>query len=149
MIYPAGLPLMKSRVFKQADSDCLAHVASIYYEAHARTGDHREAFVDTVRKALQAGYQPYAAWVTDAMLRTGRPTHAVILSHPDAEKAFPVTVGGVMVQWANWLMESEAYTPETGRGWRLIEGEALDLFMRWARKEPQWVEQEYVMGMEP
>ena len=149
MIFPVGLPLMKSRVFKQADSDCLAHVASIYYEAHARTGDHREAFVDTVRKALQAGYQPYAAWVTDAMLRTGRPTHAVILSHPDAEKAFPVTVGGVMVQWANWLMESEAYTPETGRGWRLIEGEALDLFMRWARKEPQWVEQEYVMGMEP
>ena len=140
---------MKSRVLKQADSDCLAHVASIYYEAHARTGDHREAFVDTVRKALQAGYQPYAAWVTDAMLRTGRPTHAVILSHPDAEKAFPVTVGGVMIQWANWLMESEAYTPETGRGWRLIEGEALDLFMRWARKEPQWVEQEYVMGMEP
>ena len=149
MIFPVGLPLMKSRVFKQADSDCLAHVASIYYEAHARTGDHREAFVDTVRKALQAGYQPYAAWVTDAMLRTGRPTHAVILSHPDAEKAFPVTVGGVMIQWANWLMESEAYTPETGRGWRLIEGEALDLFMRWARKEPQWVEQEYVMGMEP
>ena len=149
MIFPVGLPLMKSRVFKQADSDCLAHVASIYYEAHARTGDHREAFVDTVRKALQAGYQPYAAWVPDAMLRTGRPTHAVILSHPDAEKAFPVTVGGVMIQWANWLMESEAYTPETGRGWRLIEGEALDLFMRWARKEPQWVEQEYVMGMEP
>ena len=140
---------MKSRVFKQADSECLAHVASIYYEAHARTGDHREAFVETVRKALQAGYQPYAAWVTDAMLRTGRPTHAVILSHPDAEKAFPAAVGGVMIQWANWLMESEAYTPETGRGWRLIEGEALDLFMRWARKEPQWVEQEYVMGMEP
>ena len=140
---------MKSRVFKQADSECLAHVASIYYEAHARTGDQREAFVETVRKALLAGYQPYAAWVTDAMLRTGRPTHTVILSHPDAEKAFPVTVGGVMIQWANWLMESEAYTPETGRGWRLIEGEALDLFMRWARKEPQWVEQEYVMGMEP
>ena len=140
---------MKSRVFKQADSECLAHVASIYYEAHARTGDHREAFVETVRKALQAGYQPYAAWVTDAMLRTGRPTHAVILSHPEAEQAFPVTVGGVMIQWANWMMDSEAYTPEAGRGWRLIEGEALDLFMRWARKEPQWVEQEYVMGMEP
>lgn len=140
---------MKSRVFKQADSECLAHVASIYYEAHARTGDHREAFVETVRKALQAGYQPYAAWVTDAMLRTGRPTHAVILSHPEAEQAFPVTVGGVMIQWANWMMDSEAYTPEAGRGWRLIEGEALDLYMRWAREEPQWVEQEYVMGMEP
>ena len=140
---------MKSRVFKQADSECLAHVASIYYEAHARTGDHREAFVETVRRALLAGYQPYAAWVTDAMLRTGRPTHAVILSHPEAEQAFPVTVGGVMIQWANWMMDSEAYTPEAGRGWRLIEGEALDLFMRWARKEPQWVEQEYVMGMEP
>lgn len=140
---------MKCHAFKQADSEHLAHVASIYYEAHALAGDHKQAFVETVKKALQAGYQPYAAWVTDAMLRTGRPTHAVILSHPDAEKAFPVTVGGVMVQWANWLMETEAYTPETGRGWRLIEGSVLDLYMRWAREEPQWVEQEYVMGMEP
>lgn len=142
---------MKSRVFKQTDSECLAHVASIYYEAHARTGDHREAFVDTVRKALQAGYQPYAAWVTDAMLRTGRPTHAVILSHPEAEQTFPVTVGGVMIQWANWLMDSEAYTPETGRGWRLIEGEAVELYMRWARQEPEppQLELDFVVGMEP
>ena len=140
---------MKSRVFKQADSECLAHVASIYYEAHARTGDHRQAFAETVRKALQAGYQPYAAWVTDAMLITGRPTHAVILSHPEAEQAFPVTVGGVMIQWANWMMDSEAYTPEAGRGWRLIEGEAHDLYMRWAHEEPQWVEQDFAMGMEP
>ena len=128
---------MKSRVYKQADSECLAHVASIYYEAHARTGDHRQAFVETVRRALLAGYQPYAAWVTTAMLKSGRPTHAVILSHFDAEKAFPVTVGGVMIQWANWLMETEAFTPENGGGWRRIEGEALDLYMRWARQEPE------------
>ncbi len=142
---------MKSRVFKQADSECLAHVASIYYEAHARTGDHRQAFVETVRQALLVDYQPYAAWVTTAMLRTGRPTHAVILKHPEAEKAFPVTVGGVMIQWANWLMETEAYTPETGRGWRLIEGEALDLYMRRARQEPELpqIEMDFAMGMEP
>lgn len=127
---------MRSRQH-QIDQECLAHVASFYFEAHARTSDHRRAFIETVRSALLSGYQPYAVWVTDAMLRTGRPAFAVILSHPEAEQAFPVIVGGVSIQWASWLMETEAYTPETGRGWRRIEGEALDLYMRWAREEPE------------
>ncbi|WP_237045294.1 hypothetical protein [Aquipseudomonas alcaligenes] len=129
------------------DSELLSFVASIYFEANARTGDHRQAFVETVRRALLEGYQPHAAWVTDAMLRTGSPTHAVLLSHPEASMAFSVVVGGVSVGWADQLLESEVYTPETWRGWRLIEGEAVELYMRWARQEP--VEQEYAMGMEP
>lgn len=134
---------------RQIDQQCLAHVASIYFEAHARTGDHLEAFVETVRKALLSGYQPYAVWVTDALLRSGRPAFSVILSHPEAEQAFPVIVGGVSVQWASWLLENEAYTPETGRGWRLIEGEALDLYMRWARQEPEppQIELDFGRGM--
>lgn len=135
---------------RQIDQECLAHVASIYLEAHTRTGDHREAFIDTVRSALLSGYQPYAVWVTEAMLRTGRPAFAVILSHPEAEQAFPVIVGGVSVGWADQLIESESYTTETGRGWRLIEGEARDLYMRWARQEPEppQLELELVVGME-
>ncbi len=134
---------------RQIDQECLAHVASIYYEAHARTGDHREAFIETVRSALLEGYQAYAVWVTDAMLRTGRPAFAVILSHPEAEQAFPVIVGGVSVGWADQLIESEPYTPQTGRGWRLIEGEALDLYMRWARQEqePPQIELDFGRGM--
>ena len=66
------------------DTEHLIYVASIYYEANARTGDPRQAFVETVRKALIEGYQPLACWVTDAMLRTGRPTHAAL---PMAEKS--------------------------------------------------------------
>ncbi len=134
---------------RQIDQECLAHVASIYYEAHARTGDHREAFIETVRSSLLERYQPYAVWVTEAMLRTGRPAFAVILSHPEAEQAFPVIVGGVSVGWADQLIESESYTTETGRGWRLIEGEALDLYMRWARQdqEPPQIELDFGRGM--
>lgn len=128
------------------DTEHLLYVASIYFEASARTGDPRQAFVETVRKALTEGYQPLACWVSDAMLRTGRPTHAVVLGHTEATRAFFVIVGGVMGGWATDI-ESEAYSPETGRGWRRIEGEALDLYMRWARQGP--VEPEYVMGMEP
>ena len=133
------------------DQECLAHIASIYFEANARTGDHRQAFVETVRRALLEGYQPRAAWVTDAMLRTGRPTHAVLLSHPEASMAFSVVVGGVSVGRADQLLESESYTPETGRGWRLIEGKARDRYMRWARQEPEppQLEVDLVVGMEP
>ena len=40
---------------------------------------------------------------------------------------FSVVVGGVSVGWADQLLESESYTPENGRGWRLIEGEAVEL----------------------
>lgn len=134
---------------RRIDQECLSHVASVYFEAHARTGDHRQAFVETVRTALLEGYQPYAAWVTDTMLRTGRPTHAVVLSHPEASTVYPVVVGGVSVDWGVSLMDSEAYTPERGRGWRLIEGEAVDLYMRWARQEPEQPEPEFAMGMEP
>ncbi len=135
---------------RRTDQECLAHVASIYYEAHSRTGDHRQAFVETIRSALLGGYQPYAAWVTNAMLRTGRPAFAVALSHPEADQVFPVIVGGVSIDWGISLMD-EAYTPETGRGWRLIEGEALDLYMRWARQEPEppQLELDFAMGMKP
>ena len=136
---------------RQTDQDLFALIASISFEAHARTGDHRQAFVETVRKALLEGYQPHAAWVTDAMLRTGRPTHAVLLSHPEASMAFSVVVGGVSVGWADQLLESEVYTPEAGRGWRLIEGEAVELYMRWARQEPEppQLELDFAMGMKP
>ena len=132
------------------DSELLSFVASIYFEAHARTGDHRQAFVKTVRKALLEGYEPHAAWVTDVMLRTGRPTHSVLLSHPEASMAFSVVVGGVSVGRADQLLESESYTPETGRGWRLIEGKARDRYMRWARQEPEppLLELDLAMGME-
>ena len=134
---------------RRTDQAHLTHVASIYYEAIGRTGDHRQAFIETVRTALLEGYQPYAAWVTDTMLRTGRPTHAVVLSHPEASTVYPVVVGGVSVDWGVSLMDSEAYTPERGRGWRLIEGEAVDLYMRWARQGPEQPEPEFAMGMEP
>lgn len=127
----------------------LSYVASIYYEAHARTDDHRGAFVETVRKALQEGFQPHAAWATDAMLASSRPTHAVQLSHPEASMAFPVIVGGVSIGWADQLLESEPYTPESGRGWRLIKGKVLDLYMRWARQvpEPPQIELDFRRGM--
>lgn len=128
------------------DTEHLLYVASVYFEANARTSDPRQAFVETVRKALVEGYQPLACWVTDAMIRTGRPTHAVVLGHSEATRAFFVIVGGVMGGWATDI-DAEAYSPETGRGWRTIQGEALDLYMRWARREP--VEPEYVVGMEP
>ena len=133
------------------DSELLSYVASVYFEAHARTGDHRQAFVETVRRALLEGYQPRAARVTDAMLRTGRPTHAVLLSHPEGSMVYSVVVGGVSVGWADQLLESEFYTPENGRGWRLIEGEAVDLYMRWARQEPEppQLELDLFVGMEP
>lgn len=96
------------------------------------------------------GYQPYAAWVTNAMLRTGRPAFAVALNHPEADQVFPVIVGGGSIDWGISLMD-EAYTPETGRGWWLIEGEALDLYMRWARQEPEppQLELDFAMGMRP
>lgn len=128
------------------NTEHLMYIASIHFEANARTGDPRQAFVETVRRALTEGYHPLACWVTDAMIRTGRPTHAVVLGHAESTRAFFVIVGGVMGGWATDI-ESEAYSPETGRGWRAIQGEALDLYMRWARQEP--VEQEYVVGMEP
>lgn len=137
---------------RHIDQECLANVASMYFEAHARTGDHRQAFVETIRTALLAGYQPYAAWVTDAMLRTGRPAFTVALSHPEAEQVFPVIVGGVSIGWGVSLM-CEAYTPETGCGWRRVEGEALNRYMRWARQEPEpeppQIEMDFAMRMEP
>ena len=37
------------------DTEHLLYVASIYFEANARTGDPRQAFVETVRKALTEG----------------------------------------------------------------------------------------------
>ncbi|HCF2449036.1 TPA: hypothetical protein NIA45_006736 [Pseudomonas aeruginosa] len=136
---------------RQTDQELFALIASIYFEAHARTGDHRQAFVETVRQALLEGYQPHAAWVTDAMLRMGRPTHAVLLTHPEALMGFQVIVGGVGGSVPDLEMGAEQYTPERGRGWRLIEGEARDLYMRWARQEPEppQIELDLVVGMEP
>lgn len=136
-----------SRLTDQAH---LKHVASIYYEAHARTGDHRQAFIDTVRSALLDGYQPYAVWVSDAMLRTGRPAFAVVRSHAEASTVYPVIVGGVSIDWGVSIMD-EAYSPENGRCWRRIEGEAVDLYMSWARQEsePPQLELDFAMGMEP
>lgn len=143
--------MRRSRVQASPECELLALIASIYFEALARTGDHRQAFVDTVRAALLEGYQPYAAWVTDAMLAANRPTYAVVLSHPESLQIYPVTVGGVSIDWAAALMDSEQYTPETRRGWRLIEGEAVDLYMRWARQEqePPQLKLDFAMGIEP
>lgn len=136
---------------RRADQECLSHIASIYLEAHARTGDHRQAFVETVRGALLHGYQPHAAWITDAMLRTRSPTHAVLLTHSEALMGFQVIVGGVSGSLPDQSLEAEPYTPESGRGWRLIEGRARDQYMRWARQEPEppQFELDLFVGMEP
>ncbi|HBO2103432.1 hypothetical protein [Pseudomonas aeruginosa] len=135
---------------RRTDQECLSHVASVYYEAHARTGDHGQAFVDTVRTALLSGYQPYAAWVTEAMLHSGRPTHAVVLSHPEAAAVYKVIVGGVAIDLHTSIL-SEVYMPETGLGWRLIDGADHDRYMRWARQEPEppQLEMDFAMGMAP
>lgn len=135
---------------RRADQECLSHVVSIYFEAHARTGDHRKAFIETVRSALLAGYQPHAAWVTEAMLRSGRPTHAVVLSHPEAATVYQVIVGGVAIGLHTSILD-EAYMPEAGRGWRLIEGADHDRYMLWAQQEPEppQLEMDFVMGMAP
>ena len=46
-----------------------------------------------------------------------------------------------------WHVQQTGAIRQGVGGWRAIQGEALDLYMRWARQEP--VEQEYVVGMEP
>lgn len=117
---------------ERPESQCLAHVASIYFEAKERTGDHRLAFVDTIRRTLQEGYRPIACWVTTAMLAARSPTHAVVLGHTDSAAVYPVTVGGVSINWMAAL-EEEMFSLERKRGWRLIEGPALEAYLAWAQ----------------
>ncbi|MEF2031707.1 hypothetical protein [Pseudomonas aeruginosa] len=121
---------------ERPESQCLAHVASIYFEAKERRGDHRQAFAETIRRALQEGYQPLTCWVTTAMLAAGRPTHAVVLGHTDSAAVYPITVGGVSIN-RMVALEDEMFSLE--RGWRLIEGEALDIYLAWAREESRHV----------
>ena len=59
-------------------------------------------------------------------------------------------VGGVAIDLHTSIL-SEVYMPETGLGWRLIDGADHDRYMRWARQEPEppQLEMDFAMGMAP
>lgn len=106
----------------------LAELATIYLDAKTRTGNDRAAFADTCRWAIKAGYRPAACWLTREMLAAKRPTHCVALRDPADRGFYLVVVGGVSLSHALDAGLFEGAAP----GWKLIEGEALDLYRRWA-----------------
>lgn len=110
----------------------LLELAAIYLDTKTRTGDHHEAFADTCRWAIKAGYRPAACWVTREMLAAKRPTHCVALRDSTDRGFYLVGVGGVSLSHALDGDLFEGAAP----GWRMIEGEALDLYRQWAIAEP-------------
>ncbi len=123
---------------RRLDQEALAHIASMYYRVREETGDDREAFVSTCREAILAGYTPAACWVSAKMLAAGRPTHVLAFQSKGSQSYIMVIVGGVSISSELDVM----YNPEDGKpGWRLIEGEALEVYQKWAREHSSSAQQ--------
>lgn len=121
---------MTGAEIRRLDQAVLAHIASMYYRVHQQTGDHREAFISTCREAIQADYRPAACWVSAKMLAAGRPTHVMAFQHQGSSTYILVIVGGVSISSELDVM----FNPADGKpGWRLIDGEALEIYQKWAR----------------
>jgi len=64
------------------------------------------------------------------MLAAGRPTHTVAFTKGSSPSFLIVMAGSVGIDYELDVM----FDPETGApGWRLIEGEAEDLYRSWAQ----------------
>lgn len=103
---------------------------SQYHEAKKACGDDRTAFAKTCAWAIREGYQPFACWASAAMIRANQPTHVVSFKAP-VSGYICVIVGGVSLM--DDLDLDKMFDPADGRpGWKLIVGEALELYQQWA-----------------
>lgn len=104
-----------------------------YHEAKKASDDNRDAFAKTCAWAIRVGYQPFACWVSAAMISANLPTHVVLFKAP-ASSYICVTVGGVSL--AEDVDLDKIFDPADGRpGWKLIVGEAAELYQKWAVDE--------------
>jgi hypothetical protein len=101
-----------------------------YAVAYERSShDHRKAFAATAAWAINRLKMPVACWVSSAMIATKRPTHALLFPLPSGLGYAGLVVGGVSRLYEMDIM----FDPAIGiPGWRLIQGDAVDLYQSWA-----------------
>lgn len=112
-----------------SDQDEFATFALAYQDAYERSRNHREAFAATAVWAISNWKMPAACWVSHAMLSAKRPTHALFFPLPSGLGYVGLVVGGLSM-----LYEMDViFDPAVCRpGWRLITGDAADLYQSWA-----------------
>ena len=117
-----------------SDQDEFASFALAYGDAYELSRDHRQAFAHTAAWAINHWKMPVACWVSHAMLAAKRPTHALLFPLPSGLGYVGLVVGGVSKLYEMDVM----FDPEVGRpGWRLITGDAVDLYQSWAIEAAQ------------
>ncbi len=111
------------------DQDEFASFALAYGDAYEQNSDHRKAFAHTAAWAVNHWKMPVACWVSATMLAAKRPTHALLFPLPSGLGYVGLIVGGVSKLYEMDVM----FDPAVGRpGWKLIQGDALDLYQNWA-----------------
>ncbi len=111
------------------DQDEIATFALAYQDAYERSHDHREAFASTGAWAISHWKMPVACWVSHTMLAAKRPTHALLFPLPSGLGYVGLIVGGLSLLYEMDVM----FDPAVGKpGWRLITGDAVDLYQSWA-----------------
>jgi len=122
--------MSNAKLGRMMDRIALGGLAGAYAHCYAHYRDHRRAMQMTCKAAIRAGYRPAACWVSAAMLAAGRPTHTVAFTKGSSPSFLIVMAGSVGIDYELDVM----FDPETGApGWRLIEGEAEDLYRSWAQ----------------
>ena len=128
-----GIPSV--RLFKpDPDQDEFVKFMLAYEDAYERSHDHRKAFASTAAWAINLFKMPVACWVSRAMLAAKRPTHALLFPLPSGLGYVGLVVGGVSKLYEMDVM----FDPAVGRpGWRLITGDAVDIYQSWAIEAAQ------------
>ena len=111
------------------DQDEFATFALAYEDAYERSRDHRAAFAATAVWAISHWKMPVACWVSHTMLAAKRPTHALLFPLPSGLGYVGLVVGGLSLLYEMDVMFDPAVSKP---GWRLITGDAVDLYQNWA-----------------
>jgi len=124
---------LSRKIERLQEQQALGDLAAAYMRVLEINQDHKEAFTETCRWAIQSGFEPAACWVTTGMLAAKQQTHTVAFRKGTSPLYLSVIIGGVSLLSRLDVM----YAPTEGvhAGWRLIEGDALLEYRRWAENE--------------
>ncbi len=125
------VPPPSGEITQVSDQDEFAAFALAYQAAYERSQDHREAFAATCAWAISHWKMPVACWVSHTMLAAKRPTHALLFPLPSGLGYVGLIVGGLSLLYEMDVM----FDPAVRRpGWRLIKGDAVDVYIDWAKR---------------
>lgn len=130
---------LSRRIERLQEQQALGYLAEAYMGFFQEKQDHREAFAETCKWAIKSGFEPAACWVNTVMLAAKRPTHTVAFRKGTSPLYLSAIIGGVSLLSRLDVM----FAPHEGihAGWKLIEGESLLEYRRWAEEDDKDAQQ--------